>query len=192
MTAEKPLRVTTDPAPDLSPTWSPDGRYLAFARISEGNSAVYDARWTFNSAWTADSREIVFGSWTGGSRQLWRVAVSGAKPEPLAIGANGEDPTISRHANRLAYVERIYNTDIWRIEAPTSQKQGVQPTTLDLNSSQEDSNPQYSPDGRSIVFVSRRSGGYEIWVCDSEGRNSRPLTSFPQASVTASPRWSPG
>jgi DNA-binding winged helix-turn-helix (wHTH) protein len=40
-----------------------------------------------------------------------------AKPEPLAIGANGEDPTISRHANRLAYVERIYNTDIWRIEA---------------------------------------------------------------------------
>ena len=25
--------------------------------------------------------------------------------EPLGIGANGEDPTISRHANRLAYVE---------------------------------------------------------------------------------------
>ena len=41
MTTEKPLRLTTDPAPDLSPTWSPDGRYLAFARVSEGNSAVY-------------------------------------------------------------------------------------------------------------------------------------------------------
>ncbi len=300
ITVEKPLRITTDPAPDLSPTWSPDGRYLAFARVSEGNSAVYvvpsmggqerrltelhfgpvtdaklldwspdgkslavaamsspedrrgiysisldkgdrqkltfpppgfggdkspvfspdgqtlaftrvsgytdlyllslnhgepkrlsaNARWSFNSAWTADSQEIVFGSWAGGSRQLWRVGVSGAKPEPLAIGANGEDPTISRHANRLAYVERIYNTDIWRIETPTSQKQGVPPTTLGLNSSQEDSNPQYSPDGRSIVFVSRRSGSYEIWVCDSEGRNSRPLTSFPEASVTASPRWS--
>ncbi len=301
ITVEKPLRLTTDPAPDFSPTWSPDGRYLAFARVSEGNSAVYvvpsmggqerqltelhfgpvtdgklldwspdgkslavaamsspedrrgiysisldkgdrqkltfpptefggdkspvfspdgqtlaftrvsgytdfyllslnhrepkrlsaNARWSFNSAWTADSREIVFGSWAGGSRQLWRVAVSGGKPEPLAIGANGEDPTISRHGNRLAYVERIYNSDIWRIEAPTSQKQGVPQTTLGLNSSQEDTTPQYSPDGRSIVFVSRRTGSYEIWVCDSEGRNSRPLTSFPEASVTASPRWSP-
>jgi DNA-binding winged helix-turn-helix (wHTH) protein len=41
LTAEKPLRLTSDPAADFSPTWSPDGRYLAFARVSAGNSAVY-------------------------------------------------------------------------------------------------------------------------------------------------------
>ncbi len=41
LTTERPLRLTTDPATDVSPTWSPDGRYLAFARVSAGNSAVY-------------------------------------------------------------------------------------------------------------------------------------------------------
>ncbi len=39
--------------------------------------------------------------------------------------------------------------------------------------------------------MSNRSGSWEIWLCDSEGRNARPLTSFPEASVTGSPRWSP-
>ena len=29
---ERPLRLTTDPAPDLSPAWSPDGRHIAFLR----------------------------------------------------------------------------------------------------------------------------------------------------------------
>ncbi|MEW5978625.1 MAG: winged helix-turn-helix domain-containing protein [Acidobacteriota bacterium] len=302
LTAEKPMQLTTDPAPDLSPTWSPDGRYIAFARVSEGNSSVYvvpsiggqdghakklkelysiwsegkPLDWSPNGrflvvaakkspaepyslysispdtsddrklaspitaiggdvspafspdgqtlaftrvvayddlyvlrlnhgeaelliadrrgygcTWTADSREIVFGSWAGESPQLWRISASGGKPQGLGIGANGVDPTISRQGHRLAYVERIYDTDIWRIEAPTSQNQAVPPTRLPLNSSQQETDPQYSPDGRSIVFVSRRSGSYEIWVCDSEGRDTRQLTSFPRASVTGSPRWSP-
>src|SRR6516162_4730168 len=32
-TGGPPLRLTTDPAPDLSPKWSPDGRFIAFLRI---------------------------------------------------------------------------------------------------------------------------------------------------------------
>src|SRR5262249_36642006 len=65
------------------------------------------------------------------------------------------------------------------------------PTRLVLNSSQEDMNPQYSPDGNSIVFMSTRSGSYQIWVCDREGQNVRQLTSFPKAAITGSARWSP-
>jgi len=32
----KPLRLTTDPATDDTPTWSPDGRYIAFQRYGHG------------------------------------------------------------------------------------------------------------------------------------------------------------
>jgi Tol biopolymer transport system component len=49
--------------------------------------------------------------------------------------------------------------------------------------------PQYSPDGRKIVFESTRSGSYEIWVCDSNGTNLIQLTSFDR--TTGTPRWSP-
>ena len=86
---------------------------------------------------------------------------------------------------------RLYDTDIWRIEAAGFESRGGPPKRLVLNSSQRDVNPQYSPDGNSIVFMSNRSGSYEIWVCDSEGKNVRQLTSFGGATITGSPRWSP-
>lgn len=39
--AGKPLRLTTDPAKDESPAWSPDGRYIAFRRHGEGKDTIY-------------------------------------------------------------------------------------------------------------------------------------------------------
>jgi hypothetical protein len=40
--AEVPVRLTTDPAADLFPAWSPDGRWIAFLRILPGDkSAVF-------------------------------------------------------------------------------------------------------------------------------------------------------
>src|SRR5262245_29304747 len=42
LTSETPQRLTSDPAEDFSPVWSPDGNHLAFVRhISETTSAIY-------------------------------------------------------------------------------------------------------------------------------------------------------
>src|SRR5262245_32942975 len=38
-----------------------------------------------------------------------------------------------------------------------------------------DTSPKYSPDGKSILFHSTRSGDLQIWVCDSEGHNPMQL-----------------
>ena len=40
--AVTPLRLTTDPLPDLSPEWSPSGREIAFTRMqADGRGAIY-------------------------------------------------------------------------------------------------------------------------------------------------------
>ncbi|NTV46640.1 MAG: Tol-Pal system protein TolB, partial [Chlorobiales bacterium] len=39
--AEKPLQLTSDPAPDRSPSWSPDGTQIAFVRDLGDRSAIY-------------------------------------------------------------------------------------------------------------------------------------------------------
>ena len=39
-----------------------------------------------------------------------------------------------------------------------------------------DSQPRYSPNGKQIVFLSDRSGSENIWVCDADGANARPVT----------------
>src|SRR5437773_2149517 len=53
-----------------------------------------------------------------------------------------------------------------------------------------DSQPRYSPDGRHIVFLSDRSGGENIWVCDADGTHAKALTKGGN-QLYASPVWTP-
>ena len=53
----------------------------------------------------------------------------------------------------------------------------------------DDREPDWSPDGTKIAFVSRRSGGYQICVMDADGENQIELTDGPETK--ADPDWSP-
>ena len=39
-----------------------------------------------------------------------------------------------------------------------------------------DATPDWSPDGKRIVFESRRAGSSDIWVMNADGSNQRQLT----------------
>src|SRR6202043_1749203 len=76
-----------------------------------------------------------------------------------------------------------------RLEVPGRNGKATEPVNVVSSTYSEDS-PQYSPDGKSIAFVSSRSGSPEIWVCASDGSNAAQLTSL-GATTTGSPHWSP-
>jgi len=89
----------------------------------------------------------------------------------------------------MVYTRDVYDTNIWRIPGPNSPgKKNV--SSRFIASTQPDGEPQFSADGTKIVFTSARSGNYEIWVCDREGRNPVQLTSSNGPDL-GSPRWSP-
>ena len=142
-TGEK-RRLTSPPAQfvgDSCPTFSPDGRRLAFSRsgvgtgdvnllaLSAGLTPVGDAkRLTFGNrgvagtAWTADGREIVFSTGTGRT-SLWRISVLGpGEPQPLvSLGENAFSPAISRGGRRLSYGHAFFHSTIWRMAARWSE-----------------------------------------------------------------------
>src|ERR1035437_4502247 len=103
--------------------------------------------------WLPDGSEFVFGSGTGANFELWRIAVSnGAIPRRVNLDAsNASAPAISRLGNRLAFATWKYDLNIWRIDlkAP-GQKPGL-PLRF-IASTEEQTYPAYSPDGRRIAF----------------------------------------
>ena len=46
-----------------------------------------------------------------------------------------------------------------------------------------DSQPRYSPDGKSIAFVSDRDGAENLWVATKDGSDARPLSKDKQVAV---------
>ncbi|MSR01331.1 MAG: hypothetical protein EXR94_01125 [Gemmatimonadetes bacterium] len=52
------------------------------------------------------------------------------------------------------------------------------------------SQPRFSPDGGSLVFVSDGSGSDNVWIAAADGTNPRQLTRIPR-SLVISPAWSP-
>ncbi len=190
---------------DDFPAFSPDGQTLAFIRTNGLSSAdlylismqgeelrrlTTDERRVHSLAWTADNREIVFSSNRGGGFSLWRVAVSGGTPERVAAtGQNAYSPAISRQGNRLAYNVSFLDSNIWRLDRASAAGRQNLPTKL-ISSTRQDYSPQFSPDGKKIVFASDRSGSDEIWVCESDGSHPAQLTFF-DGSANGTPRWSP-
>ncbi|HUQ82326.1 MAG TPA: amidohydrolase family protein [Gemmatimonadaceae bacterium] len=53
-----------------------------------------------------------------------------------------------------------------------------------------DGQPRFAPDGKSIVFVSDRSGSENLYLIDPNGQNLRPLTRGPNQAYV-SPSWTP-
>jgi Tol biopolymer transport system component/imidazolonepropionase-like amidohydrolase len=54
-----------------------------------------------------------------------------------------------------------------------------------------ETDPVFSPDGRSIAFVSDRSGVTNLWVADADGSHPRQVSQETKLTIFSSPVWAP-
>jgi eukaryotic-like serine/threonine-protein kinase len=185
------------------PSFSPDGRHLAY--VSGVGLATYiavvdlgpDYRptgaprrvtrgrvWPGGGlCWTRDGKSLLYVQW--GIHRLWRVEITGDRPpQPIEIAGLGAiRPATAARRDRLVFVKELNDTDIYRFEVG-------RPAEPAITSSFREENPQFSPDGRRVVFASERSGDMEIWLADADGSSPSRLTHQP-GLLHGSPRWSP-
>jgi Tol biopolymer transport system component len=185
------------------PSFSPDGKAIAFARhgftesaifllsldelepelVAAVEGAVLDIDWLPEGSGLVYTREHE----KSGRMDMWKIDFPSRRSTILSFGENAFSVSSATNAPKLVYARHEYHkTDIWRLEGPTSPKR--QPPIRWSTSSRPDWDPEISMDGTKVAFTSMRSGSNNIWMCDVDGSSCTQLTDLERASF---PRWSP-
>jgi Tol biopolymer transport system component len=192
------------------PALSPDGRTVAILRRRGSSSSSVElislsASYEFESSrplesagnnvgsvdWTADGRDLIFSLTSNNPLPLYRISIAGGEPQSLSwSGANASGPELSAGGERLAFVRTFRDTNIWQVSLDKlhTGETALRPLA---SSSFRDVFPQYSPDGKRLVFYSNREGSFQIWTSDLDGSRAAAVTAMNRDAVTGTPRWSP-
>jgi Tol biopolymer transport system component len=95
-----------------------------------------------------------------------RTATIESNANPAASFVNG--PTLAPDGNRIVYMKdsnRLLARELWQ--------EGARDVELGVEG---DLRPRFSPDGRQIVFASRRDRDYEVYAMNADGSEARRLT----------------
>jgi Tol biopolymer transport system component/predicted Ser/Thr protein kinase len=198
---EKKVLTVPDPKStgDSWPLVSPDGQWLAFSRQdSVGTNDWFRLPWGAPSSatptrltnvhldfrpgasWTADSKELVVSTTAG---LIYRVPITGTTPpaQITNLGADIYSPSIARQGSRMAFQHSYSDSNLWRADL---QHPDLPPKRI-IASTRVDTQPDYSPDGTKVAFISTRSGDQEVWIAGADVQ----LTT--QGARPNAPRWSP-
>ena len=157
-------RITTDPALDVSPVWTPDGTVLVFGSYRSGVANVFWQR--------AD-----------GTGEAQRLTTSAVAHLPDAFTPSGQqlvlhegDPATTRQSLVVLPVRR-----------DGQQLKGGTPSTF-VGGRFLKANARISPDGRWIAYAANDTGTFEIYVQPFPGPGERVQVSNGGGNL---PLWSP-
>jgi TolB protein len=191
-------RVSNRPGINITPAWSPDGRSLAVAlnrrgdseilQLTKGGAAVQKLTQSWgidvSPSWSPDGKQLAFVSNRSGSPQIYVLNIGSRELRRLTFQGNyNVGPVWSSKGNLIAYAGRVGSQ--FQIFTISSTGGGLQQlTTMGNNES-----PDFSPNGRMIIFSSNRQGKSAIYVMNVNGSNQRRITFM--AGEQSSPSWCP-
>jgi hypothetical protein len=171
-------------------SWSPDGRWIAFASNQSGSWDIYkmqlsDAlivRLSVSSSqdgwptWTPDGLGLVFVSTRSDRAQLYAMDANGGGARRFLITATADtDPAIAPDG-RIAFSAQDANgaSEIYVLD-----RGAAIPRRL-TNTGSNNSQPMWSPDGTRLVFIGQYNGRSDVYQLNADGSGLVQLTTMGQ------------
>jgi Tol biopolymer transport system component len=206
-----PARLTTTPLDERAPALSPDRTQIAYS-TSDGALWILttadrkatrlpldDGARHSNPSWSPDGRQIVFTTYTmsgqGEDATLSIYDVQQKTTRQLLLQDGAQDyARIHPDGRSMVYSSSgaitifgfgyVVAQQLWTMSLVSGRVEQL------LLARGKDTQPAWSPDGRSVAFVSDREGATQLWRAAADGSHVTRLTQGPAASMH--PAWSPG
>ncbi|OPY01988.1 MAG: translocation protein TolB [Syntrophorhabdus sp. PtaB.Bin184] len=190
-------RLTNYRSITLSPSLSPNGKYLAYTSYRDGRPNLYVTDFDkkneifversegmkIGTSWLNNST-LVYSHTSGRTSTIYAFDV-GSRSKKVLVQRDGilTSPTVSPDGSRLVFVSDMFGTpQIFSKALPSGE-----PKRLTYHG-KYNSAPAFSPKGDLIAFVANISGGFEICTMNADGSNQRVLTN--DGTVNDSPQFS--
>ena len=190
------VAVTDGSFTDLNPVWSPDGKYLYFSSNRGGSSNIWRIAIDENSGATSGVPEAVTAM--GATTSVLQLSFSrdgrlaySAQTEMRNLRSASFSPAQKAIGKPVSITEgsmQLWFPDLspdgeWLAAYSMGEQRHIVVMRTD-GTEQRDLTPgeyryawpRWSPDGQRIIFSSRRTGDYELWIVNRDGSGLRQLT----------------
>lgn len=200
------IRLTTHPAEDRDPTWSPDGAEIAFASRRDGNWELYVynipdralRRITSNLAydaaptWSPDGQWLAYESYQDGNLDIYLIKADGSEgPYPLTSDpAPDFDPAWSPGGRHIAFTSlRSGSQDIFM----RSLDSVIDASVVNLTQSPDlqEVEAAFAPDGRSLVYTELSAGFPVMYALPLNEQYQAADAAYGLGQQGRAPAWSP-
>ena len=179
-------QLTFNQSLNLSPTWSPSGKFLAFTSFQSRNPDLMALRLSSRAtvklstqpglntapAWSPEGKRIAFTMTRDGNAEIYLMDVNGERLQRLTNHwAIDSSPTWSPSGREIAFTSDRAGTP--QVYIMSAEGGGTRRLTYE---GRYNASPAWSPQGDRIAYVSRENDLFQVYTIEVNGANATRVT----------------